>query len=822
MLARIAATLTLLVLITIAVLVSRVPSLQGIALTEDARIAEGSLIPQGAPIAIGDRIIRADGYEVHRAGDIDRVLLRSGASIELRVVSSGNEQRRTLSVANLRDEIDPVLTPEFYITSIDGVPMYGALLPDVARALSQRGVDEITVSAVPVGDVFDGSVDVARGVPPTPVLAGTLAAICGLILVVMLSAGVGSVVGLSGVAFALWSTEGIVWARILALVLVAIAGVLAAWLLIEPVSVLLTQRGRARSHEGKESRPDLLDALTHTEEEFGFPVYVAVGSAQLAIQIGRDYERLAVTDADAILTASLQMLLTEGGVFPRADVGDGVAESWDDPLHDLDISAGIACAVPIPRYGTSSDQWAFVIALVQDVPKSMALLEPMIALADQWAKNGVREAIAVHASHSLFRMIREARNTTSVIPHQPVRAAVPVVPSTAEEKAGLPMLERPQASLDRVSEGVGIPRRVTREELERRKQAQASSPSTSAAEPFRRVSASVSEPSSPLQRVARPPAPTMSAAAKEELESLRAQNAALRAWAGHLERELQDAYPVDDPEAFGEADWYEIQHLKRDERPCLIIGESGVGKEFVARALHWHGQRAHKRIAVMDFGRLPESVAELELFGDAGDGALVDLLEGGALVLKSPSAMGRGAMDAMFRRLLARDIRLYIVERYVGLESGVPRQIGPSIRELVGDRFVHLRPLRERPEDIVRYARYFLEQEALAYGEKVLGFEPAAERLLESMELPCNLTELRVVVRSAIFRMDDELVDARALIGESADALPRELARAEADEERLRLVAALQETEGNKSEAARVLGLSRGALLRRLKRHGLM
>src|SRR5690606_23339518 len=113
---------------------------------------------------------------------------------------------------------------------------------------------------------------------------------------------------------------------------------------------------------------------------------------------------------------------------------------------------------------------------------------------------------------------------------------------------------------------------------------------------------------------------------------------------------------------------------------------------------------------------------------------------------------------------------------------------------LVGRRFAHLRPLRERPEDIVRFANYFLHQEAMVYGESVQAIDPAAERLLETMDLPSNFVELRTLIRSAMFRADDDVVDVRALLGGSVGDVPRELARLESDEERQRLVSVLQET----------------------------
>ena len=818
MFARFAASLVLILLAFSALLPSREASLRGMSLSDDARIAEGSTLASGAPIALGDRVIRVDGVEVHRASDVDGALRRAGRTAELRVLSMKDEVTQRVQVSDLQGEAPPtVLTPAYYITSVDGVERFGALVSDVARALAQHGVSDVEVRAVPIGSVFDGSVDVQRGMPPTNVMAGALVTLLALVVVWMLSSSLGLVLGLGASAFSFWHVEAFGWAKVLSLGLVAVAVILLAWLSVEPLSRAFERRGRARSREGKDSLPDLLDALTVAEQEFGFPLHVLVGSAQLAIDVSRDYERLVVADADSITTASLQMLLTEGGVFPRADVGDGVAEVWDDPLHDLDQSAGISCAVPIPRYGSASDQWAFIVTKVRDTPRSMALLEPLLELAELWASNGVREAIAVHASHSLFRALREARNASSVIPHSPARnsssasgTAAPERTSGVVEAPVTQAVERSPAPLDLVAEGIGVPRTVSRRELARLQDQRGKAPGES----------------SPLSAVT---PPRMRRVASEELADARAELreahdelARYRAWTGHLERHIHDEYPVDVPELLGEAQWLEMQHLRRDERPSLLIGEPGVGKEFMARALHWHGQRGHRRIGVVDCARLPVSVVELELFGDAGEGALVDLLEGGSLVLKSPSALGRGALEPMLDRLLARDIRLYLVERYTGHERGIPRAMSATIRALVGERFVHLRPLRERPEDIIRHARRFLHEEAMIHGEAVRDIDPAAERLLETMDLPSNFVELRVLVRSGLLRAEDETLDVRALLGGSVGDVPRELARIESDDERQKLVAVLQETDGNKSEAARTLGLSRGALLRKLKRHGLM
>lgn len=823
MFARLAATLLILVCLASAAMLSRTASLRGLVLRDDARISEASTLAPGAPVRPGDRVILVDNQPVASRSDVDNVLRSARKSVELRVVSFAEERSDVITSASLQGELPDTLQPTFYITTIDGRPAYGATIGDVARALSERGVESVDVSAVPIRQIFDGEIDVVRAMPPPPILVTIGIAVLALFLLWGGYAPAGFVLGFFISGLSLWLVESYLAARLAGLVAMCVAGVLVVWYAIPFASEWMKGSTRARRYEGDASRPDILDAMTQAEEALGVPLLLVVGSAQQAVELERAYERMSVREANSIMSSSLSMLALEGGVFPRMDVGEGMPAVWDDPLFDLDKSVGIAAAVPIPAYGSSQDQWAFLIVRTKDMASSPEMVEPLLATAALWAENGVREAIAVQAAHGLLRLVREARNAHNVIPHQAARGDAPIDEPLAPKLTAVVSPDiRVNTNLDLVSEGIGVPRVVKRSELERVAPTTYKSPSPEASTSDERLPPPRRHVRAPASMDATVRDAAATSALRSRIEDLEYELQAARAWADYLDRRWEDEYPVDDPNAFGEDDWYDLEKLRADERPSLLLGEPGVGKEFAARALHYHSERAHKLIGVMDCSRIPITAVELELFGVSDAPGLVDVLDGGALVLKSGSLLGK-ALPPLVKRLLKYDIRLFFVERVSGLEEGIPRHLPPILHETVGPRFVHLHPLRERPEDIVRFARYFLHVEAMAYGHgEVRDIDEMAARLLESMDLPANFTDLRALIRAAVLRSDDDVMDVRALLGTAAGDIPRELARMESDDERQKLVAALHETEGNKSEAARILGLSRGALLRRLKRHGLM
>ena len=834
MLARLFSTLIVLALVASAIQLSRPVALDRIELSEDARILGSSRLQAGAPVGAGDRVIAINGVDVSTAQQVE-ALIRGERNVDIRVLSIKALRSETIDRSMLKGELPELLLPTHFIVSIDERPTFGATSGDVARALQDH--DSVRVQAVPMHAVFDGEVPVDRGVPPLAIILAAMVAVLSLAILWGMSLPLGIALGLGAGGAALWLVEEPVAARLVGLTALCLSAAFGAWTLLAflPMRDGQQKRGRAKRYEGSNARPDLLAALHEAEEALGVPLYIVVGSAQQAVEIHREYERVSVEAAGSVLTSSLSMLALEGGVFPRADVGEGVPQVWDDPIHDLDVSAGIAAAVPIPAYGSSQDQWAFLLMRTKDTPSSTQLLEPLLATADWWVNSGLREAIAVQAAHGLLRLVREAKNTQSASPlrteSSPTSArkheagdSKPAFAAPAESAptfldtpaiAGAPEVVT-NANLDFVSEGIGIPRVVKRADLEKERGAWTGNAAPEAS------ATPAAVPTTARERLSTPgyALPTPAAAKLARSEQLLATE---RAWSGHLARRWEDSYPVDDPRLYSESDWQRLAKLQADEGPSLIFGEAGVGKEFAARALHAASERNQKPIAVVDCAHLSEAALELELFGMSDEPGVMAGIEGGALILKSPSKISRAALESTLSELGRYDVRLFLIERQAGNEQGVPAHTPTIIREKVKGRIAQLPPLRERPEDILPVAEVMLEELSSTYGDgEARKLDDMAERLLEAMDLPGNFWDLQSLLRSALLRADEDSIDVRSILGVSAGDVPRELAKIEADEERQRLVAALHETEGNKSEAARILGLSRGALLRRLKRHGLM
>lgn len=302
-------------------------------------------------------------------------------------------------------------------------------------------------------------------------------------------------------------------------------------------------------------------------------------------------------------------------------------------------------------------------------------------------------------------------------------------------------------------------------------------------------------------------------------------------WMAHMETELRREYPVRDAETLNDREWLALSFLRESVRPALIVGEPGVGKEFVARAVHEAMWGDTRRFAVVDCAEYPASIVEIELFGDEDAPGLVAAVGDGTLLLKSASAMGSARLEEVVARLQNAPVRLVFAERYQGSEAGVPRRIPAPIRRAAGDRNIHMSPLRDRPEDVVRYARYFLHRAAMRYEVMVTAIDAEAEAWLRKQHLPGNLHELRALVTAAALSEKGEslrlasLLRLRAAPPGAVDASAAEDSAeplsAEEEQEKVAILEALDAEDGNRTRAAEVLGMTRGSLLRRLKKYGI-
>jgi DNA-binding NtrC family response regulator len=300
-----------------------------------------------------------------------------------------------------------------------------------------------------------------------------------------------------------------------------------------------------------------------------------------------------------------------------------------------------------------------------------------------------------------------------------------------------------------------------------------------------------------------------------------------------------------------------IRRFAPHVRTALVMGETGTGKELVARAIHKAGPRAHKKFVTINCSAVVESLFESELFGymrGAFTGAvgnkqgLFELADGGTLFLDEI-----GELPAAAQAKLLRVIETGEVQRVGGLDSRRidVRVVAATNRDLriesAAGRFrsdlfyrlsvveMHVTPLRERREDIPYLTAAFVRQFAGQFGKSILGPTPAAERLLMTAPWPGNVRELRNVIERICILTEDRFFTEKETLASlnpstgnqpaAADAQPADARKADthllADAERDHISRVLQGTAGNKKAAAQLLGLSRRALYRKLDRLGL-
>lgn len=290
----------------------------------------------------------------------------------------------------------------------------------------------------------------------------------------------------------------------------------------------------------------------------------------------------------------------------------------------------------------------------------------------------------------------------------------------------------------------------------------------------------------------------------------------------------------------------QIAQVGASEASVLILGENGVGKELVARALHRASRRAAGPLLAVDMGALPEALVESELFGHRR-GSFTDAREarpgrfvaaaGGTLFLDEignlPLASQAKLLAALERREVTPlgsdrpvpvDVRVLAATNVPEAELFDARRFRPDLLYRLNTVVLRVPPLRERgPADVALLLRHYLAQFSPRPGHPPVALTEDTLARLTAYRWPGNVRELRqacerawLLARGPVLSFADfGLVDPGA--AHSPDAAGLDLGR----REREAVQAALAQAEGNISQAARLLGVSRAALYRRLDKHGL-
>ena len=318
-----------------------------------------------------------------------------------------------------------------------------------------------------------------------------------------------------------------------------------------------------------------------------------------------------------------------------------------------------------------------------------------------------------------------------------------------------------------------------------------------------------------------------------------------REW--RLERLFDDARLTGNPVGHSPA-WCEvlkkaIQVAATDTTTCLQ-GESGVGKEVVARYIHRASPRRRGPFVAINCAALPESLLESELFGferGAFTGAhlakpgQIELAAGGVLFLDEVSEMTLAAQAKILRVLQEREFQRLGGVRPIRANVRVIAATNRNLHEAVTrgqfrvDLYYRLNvfdiripPLRERREDIVTLAQAFLEERARSSGGVRVELTPAATDTLIRHEWPGNVRELHNALERATIVCEDGLIRAQDLSLAPPPTISVMVDNTELNVvERQAIERAMHSVSGNKARAARQLGISRTQLYIRLRKHGL-
>jgi two-component system response regulator HydG len=289
-----------------------------------------------------------------------------------------------------------------------------------------------------------------------------------------------------------------------------------------------------------------------------------------------------------------------------------------------------------------------------------------------------------------------------------------------------------------------------------------------------------------------------------------------------------------------------VERVAPSDVAILITGESGSGKEVIADLIHTLSPRGKAPFIKVNCAALPRELIESELFGSvkgAFTGAQTDRdglfrqAEGGTLLLDELAEMPVDTQTKLLRVLQEKEVRpvggktSYKTNVRIIASTNIEVDVAIRAGKLREDLYyrintitLHLPPLRERREDIVPLATSFLKRFAAQAGRTVSGFTPAAQEKLRKFDWPGNVRQLQNEVQRALLMTDHQIIDVGDL---SIQNTSSETAPDETDltllegMERNTIVQMLKETNGNKLETAKRLGIGRQTLYNKIKAYNI-
>lgn len=273
----------------------------------------------------------------------------------------------------------------------------------------------------------------------------------------------------------------------------------------------------------------------------------------------------------------------------------------------------------------------------------------------------------------------------------------------------------------------------------------------------------------------------------------------------------------------------------------LINGASGTGKEYVAHRIHQLSKRSDKPFVALDCGSIPKDLAASEFFGHVKGsftGALSDKTgafeeaNGGTLFLDEIGNLSYEVQVQLLRALQERRIRKIgsskEIEVDVRLVSATNENLTEAIAKgnfredlyhRINEFTLKIPDLKDRPEDILLFANFFLDQANRELGRNLIGFDAEASNALQNYSWPGNLRQMKNVVKRATLLASGDLIGIKDLCDELLNTPHEEspLTLHSEKDEMQRILNALKQTNNNKSKAAIILGIDRKTLYNKMK-----
>ena len=276
----------------------------------------------------------------------------------------------------------------------------------------------------------------------------------------------------------------------------------------------------------------------------------------------------------------------------------------------------------------------------------------------------------------------------------------------------------------------------------------------------------------------------------------------------------------------------------------LILGASGTGKEYVAHRIHDLSARADKPFFALDCGAIPRDVAASEFFGhkkgaftgaDTDKRGAFEMANGGTLFLDEVGNLSYEVQVQLLRALQERRIRPVGGTQEIPIDIRLVCATNENLEEAVGEgRFredlyhrineftIYMPKLSERGSDLFLFADLFIRHANEELNRTVEGFDSAAAELLASHSWPGNLRELNnVVKRAVLLTRGNKITTAELTQAMGQIRTDNVLQLHDEDTERQRIITALQQTNGNKAKAARLLGIDRKTIYNKIEKLGI-